>query len=103
MHFNAKTVPLGPMMLYGDTAMGPGPLIMLCDGVKISSLGAKITRCDIKIFVLGLRGVHFNDKTVPLEPMMLYGDIEMDPGPLIMMCGGVKILVWAVKNTVLQH
>ena len=53
VHFKNKTVPLGPMMLYGDTEMGAGPLIMLCGGVKIIPWVLKMNRCDSKISVLG--------------------------------------------------
>ena len=53
VHFKDKAVPLGPMMLYGDTEMGPGLLIMMCGGVKIIPWALKISRCDIKISVLG--------------------------------------------------
>ena len=53
MHFKNKRLPLGPMMLYGDTEMGPGPLIMMCGGVEIIPWALKDSRCDIKICVLG--------------------------------------------------
>ena len=84
-------------MLCGGTEMGPGRLIMLCGGVKITPWALKTSRFDGKKFNWGPHGMHFNVRMVTQEPMMLYGVTEMGPGPLKMLCGGVKITPWAVK------
>ena len=90
-------------MLHGDIEMGPGSLIMLCGAVEITPWALKAVAATLKYLYWGPHGVHFKDKTVPLEPMMLYGDTAVGPGPLIMMCGGVKIEPLSAKNQSLRH